>query len=147
LTRVVLDANVLVSAVLVAAGNPARIVAAWRDGDVELLASPAILDEVARVLHDPRLQRRHGLDDHQIDLFAERVRSAALLMPGKVEVKVVPEDPTDDRYLACALEGGADYVVTGDEHLLQLSPWRGIVIVAPAAFVATELPGDGLDER
>jgi len=64
---------------------------------------------------------------------------AALLTAGTTPVEAIPEDPTDEKFLACALEGEADYVVTGDEHLLRLGVWHGITIITPAAFVQAEL--------
>lgn len=139
--RLVLDANQFVSAVLVGAGNPARILDAWQRGEVELLVSEEILAEVRRVLLYPRLRRRHGWDETEVDAFVDGVRAAAIVTPGVLQVRAVIDDPTDDKYLACAAEGSAAYVVTGDAHLLRLGTWQGIPIVPPAAFVASELPG------
>jgi putative PIN family toxin of toxin-antitoxin system len=137
--RVVLDANQFISAVLVPVGHPAQILDAWRQGDVDILISPPILAEVRRVLLYPRLQRRHGWDEAQVEAFLEGVWTAAIPTPGTISVESVPDDPSDDKYLACALEGSAQYIITGDQHLLRLNPWRGIRIVPPAVFLETEL--------
>jgi predicted nucleic acid-binding protein len=53
-----------------------------------------------------------------------------------VEIAAIDRDPSDKRYLECAVEGGASYVVSGDRHLLDLEGFEGIVILSPAAFVA-----------
>ena len=137
--RVVLDANQFVSAVLVSVGRPAQILHAWRNGRFELVVSPAILAEVHRVLNYPRLQRKHGWDEAQIDDFLLNLTSAATLMPGLLSLRVVLDDPTDDKYVACAVEAGAQYIVSGDEHLLQLGQYRGIEIVTPAFFIESVL--------
>lgn len=137
--RVVLDANQFVSAVLVPVGHPAQILAAWRRGEFDLLVSPPILAEIRRVLLYPRLRKRHGWGEAQVDAFLEGLLSTAILTPGDTNVQDVPDDPTDNKYLACALEGHAEYIITGDHHLLPLDPWRGIRIVTPAVFLITAL--------
>jgi putative PIN family toxin of toxin-antitoxin system len=137
--RVVLDANQFVSAVLVPVGHPSQILGIWRRGDLDVLVSPPILAEIRHVLFYPRLQSRHGWDTTRIDAFLEGVRTAAILTPGTTVVREVADDPSDDKYLACALEGSAHYIVTGDHHLLRLDPWCGIHIVRPAVFLATAL--------
>ena len=137
--RVVLDANQFVSAILVPVGHPAQILNAWRRGDLDLLISPAILAEVRRVLLYPRLQRRHAWDEARVDSFLEGVWLAAIPTPGTTAVEAVPDDPSDDKYLVCALEGSAQYIIIGDRHLLRLDPWRGMRIVPPAVFLETEL--------
>jgi putative PIN family toxin of toxin-antitoxin system len=104
-----------------------------------MLISPPILAEVRRVLLYPRLQKRHGWGEAQVDGFLERVRPAAVTTPGTSTLEEVPDDPSDEMYLACALEGGAQYIITGDQHLLRLDPWRGIRIIPPAVFLEAEL--------
>jgi putative PIN family toxin of toxin-antitoxin system len=137
--RVVLDANQFVSAVLVPVGHPAQILDAWRRGDLDVLVSPPILAEVRRVLLYPRLQKRHGWDEAQVEAFLEGVWAASIPTPGTAAVESVPDDPSNSKYLACALEGNAQYIITGDQHLLRLDPWRGIRILPPAVFLVTEL--------
>lgn len=133
--RVVLDANQFVSAVLVPHGRPAQILRAWRENQFELITSPQILAEVRRVLLYPRLQRKHGWNEEQINDFLIGITAAATLTPGILSVHAVPEDPTDNKYIACALEGNAQYIVSGDEHLTDLERYQGIQIVTPAVFI------------
>ena len=137
--RVVLDANQFVSAVLVPVGHPAQILDASRRGDLDILISPPILAEIRRVLLYPRLQKRHGWDEAQVDSFLEGLWLATVTTSGTTTVKEVPDDPSDTKYLACALEGGAQYIIAGDQHLLRLDPWRGIRIIPPAVFLEVEL--------
>jgi len=143
LMRVVLDANQFVSAVLVPAGHPAQILAAWRRGEFDLAISPPIIAEVRRVLLYPRLQREHGWDEAQVDSFLAGLLATATITPGEMEVQAVPDDPTDDKYVACALEAGADYIISGDEHLKRLGSYRGVQIVSPAVFLRDILGRQG----
>ena len=106
---------------------------------MDILISPPILAEVRRVLLYPRLQKRHCWDEAQVDNFLEGISLAAVTTPGTTTVEEVPDDPTDTKYLACALEGSAQYIITGDQHLLRLDPWRGIRIIPPAVFLEVEL--------
>jgi hypothetical protein len=132
--KVVLDTNELVSAVIKSGGLPDQIVQAWRDDKFEMVLSPAMLAELARVLRYPRLRKLHGWTDAQVDVFVDGLRAAATVVAGDVEVSVVADDPDDNVILACAVEGGADYVVSGDAHLLNLKTYRGIRLVTAREF-------------
>ena len=129
--RVVLDTNVLVSAALTPGGKPRRAVdLAARRG--LLLFSSATHDELAEVLARPRLAR-----------YLPAGEPGALLgRIGPVSLRVDPaeriaacRDPKDDKFLDAAVYGGADYLVSGDEDLLVLHPFRGVPILTPAAFL------------
>ena len=133
--RVVLDANQFVSAVLVPVGHPAQILRAWREGRFELALSPSIVAEIRRVLLYPRLRKKHGWSEEQIDTFLKGLTKAATITLEQLSVRVVDDDPTDDKYLACALEADASYIVTGDGHLQRLGIYQGVKIVSPAVFL------------
>jgi putative PIN family toxin of toxin-antitoxin system len=133
--RVVLDANVFVSSILSAAGTPARILDAWRDERFQLMMSDAILDEIGRVLRYPKIVARHGWTDAEIDRFLHILTTLAINTPGSLMLDVIADDPSDNRYLECAVEGSADFVVSGDRDLLALGSYEGIAIVQPSAFL------------
>lgn len=132
--RAVLDANVIVSAVLTTAGIPARILDAWRTERFALLVSSPILEEVARVLEYPRLARLHRWPQAKIRKFVAELAYLGIMTPGEITLNVVRNDPTDNRYLECAVEGAADYLVSGDQDLLDLHEHGGIRIVSPRTF-------------
>lgn len=132
--RAVLDTNVLASATIVPQGHAARIVARWRKRGFVLLISPVLLEELDEVLRYPRLRRRHGWPEERIDGYVRRLKDMATVTPGLMVVTAVPEDPDDDVLIACALEGQAQYLVTGDQHLLGLGRYEEIQIVTPAVF-------------
>jgi putative PIN family toxin of toxin-antitoxin system len=133
--RVVLDANQFVSAVLVPVGHPAQILRAWREGRFELALSQSIVAEIHRVLLYPRLRKKHGWSEEQIDAFLKGLTKTATITLEQLSVRVVDDDPADDKYLACALEADASYIVTGDRHLQHLGMYQGVKIVSPAVFL------------
>ncbi len=80
--RVVLDANVLVSALLNPGGASTEILNAWRDERFNLAMSPAILEEIDRVLRYPKIRARHRWRDAQLRRFIEDLPHLAILNPG-----------------------------------------------------------------
>lgn len=133
--RIVLDCNIFVSALLVPGSGPAQILDLAKGKKIEVLVSPPILSEIGRVMRYPKLQKRHHLSSQQLDDLMADYAGFATLTPGKRRVKAILEDPSDNIYLDCALEGGADFIVSGDKHLLGLGTFRGISLVNPAAFL------------
>jgi len=127
--RVVLDTNVLMSGIFFA-GPPATILAAWADGELELLASVDILTEYRRV-RDRLRKKSPSLDlDPVLDLVMRESRI--------VEQVLIPADACSDKddlkFLACALGGNADCVVSGDRALLRASGYEGIEVMTPRHF-------------
>ncbi len=130
--RVVLDANVWVSALISGRGAPARIVERWQRGAVEVVICSAIRAELDRVLHYPKLIERYRLPENDIALFLRRLeRHCVDVVPAR-EISVIECDPTDNRYLECAVVGEAAVIVSGDRHLLGLRECEGIQVLTPA---------------
>jgi putative PIN family toxin of toxin-antitoxin system len=134
MTRVVLDANVLVSALISPGGTPARILELWREDEFVLLVSESILGELERVLIQARL-RRYGLTAARAARLLRGLRQFAIVVNEGPEIEDNIRDPDDRKFLACARAGRADYVVTGDEDLLSLGECGCTPIVSPADFV------------
>lgn len=135
--HVVVDTNVLISAALSAHGNPARIFQLWHDGDVFVpLVSVPILDEYRRALRYKGVKARHRLTEEEMTTLVEDLAASATLVDPEEPLQVVEDDPNDNKFLECGVAGGADYIVSGDDHLLRLREYRGIRILSPAAFVA-----------
>ena len=132
--RAVLEANVIVSGILTE-GVPRRILRAWRSEQFHLAASPAILDEIGRVLRYPKIVRRHKWGETEMRAFLESLEARAILTPGALHLEGAAAGPADERCLECAIEGEATCVVTGDCHLLGIADYRGIEILAPGEFV------------
>jgi uncharacterized protein len=116
--RVLLDANVLVSALLSRAGAPARLVALWREAEFELVVCPALLSETKRALASPKLRGR--LDPEQAERFIEQVAELGEVVPDPEGPPTVrSSDPGDDYLLALAERENVP-LVSGDDHLLAL---------------------------
>ena len=133
--RVVLDSNEYVSALIKPKSLPAKILQAAHDKQISLITSLSIRQELERVLHYPRIKERYKVADTDIHKLMDSLAKETLNTEEKISVDVVNEDPEDNKYLACALEGNADYIVSGDRHLLQLKTYRGIKILNPRSFL------------
>lgn len=134
--RAVLDTNTLVSAVIVPKGKPAQI---YEQATLrfDLVSSEFILHEVATVLPRPHIQKRYTalVTPKRQAQFLAHVRSLAMVVGVHTILHVVKEDNKDNQVLACALDGHADYLVTGDHHLLDVKTFRGIKIIEPSTFL------------
>lgn len=132
--RVVLDTNVVVSSYLVHVGPSARILSAWRNQQFELVVSSALLAEYERALNYDRVRRRHGLSAEQIARNIEDLGQLAILVEPETVPAIIAADPDDDQVLAAAVAGEAEFIVSGDRHLLDLRQHAGIRVLSPAAF-------------
>jgi putative PIN family toxin of toxin-antitoxin system len=127
--KVVLDTNVLVSGIFFA-GPPARILTAWAEDQLDLLATIDILAEYRRV--GSRLRKKYpSVDvDPVLDLV---IRESRIVEPVSVKADAC-SDKDDLKFLACALAGNADCVVSGDRALLRASGYEGIEVMTPRDF-------------
>lgn len=82
-----------------------------------------------------RIQKRHGLTNEEIDRSINRFKEGGTNVTLGPRKRVVSADPDDDIFVACAVAGQADYIVSGDRHLLDLGQHEGIRIVRPAIFL------------
>ncbi len=121
--KIVCDTNTLVSGLLWR-GNEFRLLCAITEGKAVLFTSPALFSEFVRVLSYERL--RPFVSDPRG--LAEKVRSIAVFIKPKDKVVVIKDDPDDNRVLECALAADADFIVSGDRHLLQLHAFKKIPI-------------------
>ena len=133
--KVVLDANIFVSAVIKPRSNPGAVLNLIHSDRILLATSPDILAEVDRVLLYPKLQRLHGLSPKEISLFIIDISTDAHVTPGRIKLEVIEKDPTDNKYLECAIEAEADYIISGDRHLTDIEIYEDIRIVDPSTFL------------
>ena len=126
--KVVLDSNVIISG-LNFKGNPREILNLVLLKQVELYVSPFILKEVAEVL-----ERKFDWDEGRIKGATEGLK-AVIIKPER-RISIIKQDEDDNRILECAIEGKAQYIISGDEHhLLPLNAYQGIKILSPAEFL------------
>lgn len=133
--RVVVDANVLVSALINPAGAPASLLRRARSREFELVTSATILVELRRALDYPRVRRYLRGTERDVEEWVIAVEGAALVVLEAAGSASVASDPDDTKYLAVAAEAGASFVVTGDRHLLEVREWQGVRIVRPRQFL------------
>lgn len=127
-----IDANTVVSAALNPDGLPRRAIAVARTKSTIAL-SEAVYQEIAEVLERPKFAR--VLTDGRRREVLELLSAAALWVEPNTKVQDC-RDGKDNRYLELALAAGATAIVSGDEDLLALRPWRGVQVLRPAEFVA-----------
>ena len=128
--KIVLDTNVFVSGVFFK-GPPYQILTAWRDGKIQLVISPEILEEYRRV------GEILAEDRPVVDLrpMLEFVIQNATIYSAPPLVEPVCDDPDDDKFLACALVSESSIIVSGDKHLLKVSGYQDITVLKPRDFV------------
>jgi uncharacterized protein len=132
--RLVIDTNVLVSALLVGTSLPAHLVVLWREGVFDLLTSAEQLDELMRVTRYPKIRER--LTPALAGRLVNELREIAIVVKNLPAVTVCP-DPEDNYLLAIAATGAADFLVTGDKHdLLGLRLYEGTKIITVRDFFA-----------
>lgn len=133
--RVVVDTSVIVSGLISAKGSPALIISRWIQGEFTLLYSPAMLAELEDVLNRAWLTERLAATPNRVPDFLRTVRMMGELVGGYAQVGGVVRDPFDEMFLACALLGRADYLVTVDKDLLVLRQYGQTHIMNPGEFL------------
>jgi hypothetical protein len=111
-----LDTNVWVSAFLKPAGPPGRVLARWLQADFEVIISLPQLTEIAEVLRRPRLTRRFGYPQEEVEAFLRLIVARATVAPISGDLRAC-RDPDDDEILEAAIRGNSRYLVTRDDDL------------------------------
>jgi uncharacterized protein len=137
LQRVVVDTNVFVSRLLRFDSTPGRA-AEKAIHNAVLLVSHATISELADVLSQAKFDRYVTIEQRL--QFIRLVAQVAEFVPVIHPIREC-RDPKDDKFLELALNGRADVIVTGDKDLLRMGPWRGITILSPTDYLASE-PAD-----
>jgi putative PIN family toxin of toxin-antitoxin system len=123
--KVVLDTNVLISA-LIKAGKPRELFFRLAEEKM-LILSRQILEEFLEVAEDPRVKKY--VKEQETAAFLNSLRDATKIVEVKSKFRAVKGDPDDDVFVNTAYDGKADYIVSGDNHLLSLGEFREIKIV------------------
>ncbi len=136
--NVVIDTNVFVSSFLSLQGPPKRVIDLWKTGRIILCLSRDIIAEYVEVLARFGLAGQPELRE-LLDLFARRIN--LIFVPSPPVLSLIPYDPADEKFIACAVAARAEYVVSGDKHLLNLGTHGSIKVVTPAQFLKSFLDG------
>ena len=133
--RAVLDTNVLVSGLVAEGGAPRQILDAWLEDRYTLVTSLYLVEELVHVLSYPRIAKRLKLSEGEMATILVALLSKAVVTPGHLWLPGVTRDPKDDAVVACAKEGEADTIVSGDQDLLVLNEYDRIQVVTPRRFL------------
>jgi hypothetical protein len=130
--RVVLDTNVLISA-LIKKGGSRRLLGKILKGEIKLILSKEIVKELMEVLQRPKFGRYVTKKD--IRTYIRILTTIASLIETKSKFEVIKDDPGDNKFLNCAYDGKADCVISGNKHLLTLKRFKGIKIISVNEFL------------
>ena len=133
--RAVIDTNLFISGLFARDSVSAQLQDLWINQDFELVTSILIIKEISRVLNYPRIKEHFKPKDKNIKRFFRLVFRKAIISKDIYQTDKIADDPTDNKFLACALEKKADYIVSRDPHLLNLKHYHGIQIVDATTFI------------
>jgi len=133
--RAVVDTNLFISGLFAKDTLSARLQDLWINQDFDLITSMEIIKEVSRVLYYPRIQDRFKPKEDTIRRFFRLIFRKAIIAKDIYKTDRVADDPTDNKFLACALEKKADYIVSRDPHLRNIKHYHGIQIIDAKTFI------------
>jgi putative PIN family toxin of toxin-antitoxin system len=133
--RAVIDSNLFISGLFAKDSLSAQLQDLWINQDFELVTSVEVIKEISRVLSYPRIQKRFKPKEENIRRFFRLIFRKAVISKDIYQTDKVVSDPADNKFLACALEKEADYIVSRDPHLRNLKHYHGIQIVDTTTFI------------
>jgi putative PIN family toxin of toxin-antitoxin system len=133
--RAVIDTNVMVSVAFAKKGLAKNLRNLIADDSFILITSKAVLKELYEVLHYPHIVERFKPSEEDIEEFIGMIIEHAVITKGAYSIDGITEDPKDDMFLACALEGKADFIVSRDLHLRNIKHFQGIQIIDASTFI------------
>jgi putative PIN family toxin of toxin-antitoxin system len=133
--RAVIDTNLFVSGLFARDSLSAQLQNLWINREFELITSLEIIREISRVLSYPRIKERFKPKEENVRWFFRMIFRKAIISKDIYHTDRIVDDPTDNKFLACALEKKADYIVSRDPHLRNLKHFHGIQIIDAATFI------------
>lgn len=130
LIKAVFDTNILVSSIFWKKGNPRKVVELAIDGRLICFTTVEILDELGKVL-----RRDFDASDNEVLRQVNVILGYSELITANIHLDIVKKDKDDNKILECAVACGADYIVTGDKHLLDLKSYKQTRIITAAEMV------------
>ena len=133
--RAVIDTNLFISGLFARDSLSARLQDLWINREFELVTSIEIVKEISLMLSYPRIQKRFKPTKENIRRFFRLIFRKTVISKDIYQTDKIVDDPTDNKFLACALEKKADYIVSRDPHLRNLKHYHGIQIVDATTFI------------
>ena len=133
--RAVVDTNLFISGLFARDSLSARLQDLWINQDFDLITSIEIIKEVSRVLYYPRIQERFKPKEETLRRFFRLIFRKAIIAKDIYKTDWIADDPTDNKFLACAMEKNADYIISRDPHLRNIKHYHGIQIIDAKTFI------------
>jgi hypothetical protein len=133
--KAVIDTNLFISGLFARDSLSAQLQDLWINQDFELVTSIKIIKEISRVLNYPHIKKRFKPTEENLRRFYRLIFRKAIISKDIYQTDKIADDPTDNKFLACALEKQADYIVSRDSHLRNLKHYHGIQIVDATTFI------------
>ena len=127
--KVVIDTNIYISAIFWG-GKPREVVDLGRDENMLIFTSSDIEREIAE-----KLRTKFRLDEEETNQIISDFSTFTIPVKIKKQIQAVLDDPDDDKFIECAVSCGADFIVSGDQHLLRIKEFAGIKILTAAEFL------------
>ena len=127
--RVVIDTSIFIASLW--EGKSRTVVKLWKKGEITLCASEAILKEYFYII--PRFNMLKKEAEELLSLLRTR-KNIKIVTPSK-RLKAIKEDPADNKFLECAIEAKAEYIISADKHLRNLREYEGVRIVSSGSFL------------
>jgi len=138
--KAVIDTNLFISGIFAKKSLSAKLQDSWINQKFDLVTSLEIMKEVSRVLQYPRIKQNFKPKNETIKRFFRLVFRKAIITKDIYKTDIVENDPSDNKFLACALEGKADFVVSRDAHLRNIKQFHGIKIIDVKSFLEKVYP-------
>jgi len=128
--KIVIDTNIYISAIFWG-GKPREIIDLGRSGQVSIFTSSEIEKEIVR-----KLKTKFGLSDEESAQILLDFSTFTIPVKTSQRIKVIDDDPDDDKFIECAVSSKSIFIVSGDTHLLKLEHYKGIKIVKAVDFLS-----------
>ncbi|MEK6545824.1 MAG: putative toxin-antitoxin system toxin component, PIN family, partial [Nitrospinota bacterium] len=122
--KAVLDTNIFVSGIISSKGSPRKVLELAKKEVFKVVTSASINHEIIEVLHRDYIYTKYSLNEDIIDDIATFLYEGTLLVEDTFKISIIEKDPSDNKFINCAVEGEADYIVSGDSHLLSLKNYK-----------------------
>lgn len=133
--KAVIDTSVMVSVAFAVQGVAKELRDMIADDRFVMVTSKPLLKELYAVLHYPHIVKRFSSSKEHTSAFVAMIIEHAMIVKGLYEISGITEDPEDDMFIACAMEGNAQYIVSRDPHLRNIKHFRGIQIIDATTFI------------
>ena len=132
--KIVLDSNIFISGIFWK-GNPHKIIELAEKRELEIFTTDEILEELFGVLKREKFKPLfEEAKTNTNEVFEKTLELVKICIPVK-KINIIKDDPSDNKFLACAISAQASFIISGDNHLLKVKNFQGISIVKPREFL------------